>query len=63
MIEFIIKNPALARDAVFWCFNNVSADSWTLDCKDAVTNSPKYSFFFDEQRDAVLFALKWASAN
>ena len=60
MIKIRIKDPIVACDAGAWCNKQFGEGVWQLDIIGMFAPKPEYDFGLPNEKDAVLFALKWA---
>jgi hypothetical protein len=57
MTKITINNATISSDAVKWCERNFQDDEWKMQ----MTNHwGAFAFEFKDERDATLFALRWA---
>lgn len=61
MTNFWLSNMETAYNAAQWCFDTISKNDWSLTEKNILSKNPIYIFSFKNTKDAIVFALKWAS--
>lgn len=60
MIKIRIKDPIVAIEAGVWCNKQIGNGVWQLDIIGLFAPNPEYEFGLPNEKDAVLFSLKWA---
>lgn len=59
MTTVCITDAYCCLDAVQWCLSNLVPDHWRMDID---WPAERYNFSFTQEKDAILFSLKWSCA-
>jgi hypothetical protein len=60
MTVFKITDPIAAGEIGTWCNEHLKESDWGLDVQGLFSNQVAYKFKLFNQKDAVVFGLKWA---
>ena len=60
MNSFVVKDPIIACDIGEWCNKQLGTGAYRLDVTGLFTSNVSYCFDVFEEKDAVMFSLKWA---
>jgi hypothetical protein len=58
MINFIVKDTAIAFEAAEWCIERFTNENWNI--QPSNQGWQIYNFEFKNQQDATLFGLAWS---
>jgi hypothetical protein len=60
-IELAGQDVNQVSGAINWCNDYCGEINWDFAYKDALSDSPIYTFRFPNEKHAIMFALKWLS--
>lgn len=60
MMKLTLSDPTAASEAGEWCNSMFGEEGWDLWAQDLFSNHPKYKFEFFNEKDALLFKLRWS---
>ena len=59
-MKITITNPEIASLAGEWCNEQFGNDGWDLWPQQLFSGNPKYKFEFFNEKDLLLFSLRWS---